>query len=70
MIIIQFIKKFFENIVIYVVFITAVSWIFLIVMVIVLVWQIFLLIFRVKCSDDNFKKAINEEIDKKLKENE
>ncbi|PJI07011.1 MULTISPECIES: hypothetical protein [Clostridium] len=68
--IVQFMERFFQNIVIYAVFMCIISWIFGIIMMVVLVWQVILCIFRVKCNDDNFRKAINEEMDKKSKENE
>lgn len=70
MIIIEFMKKFFENIVIYAVFMCVVSWTFGIIMIVVFVCQVLLYIFKVKCKDDNFKKAVNAELDKKSKENE
>lgn len=68
--IVEFLKKSLEGRGFYPIMIIAFTWIYAAVILIFFICQLFLCIFHVKYSDDNFNKSVHEKADKEEHENE
>ncbi|MDF2880473.1 MAG: hypothetical protein K0R54_1030 [Clostridiaceae bacterium] len=66
----EFLKKSLEGRGFYPIMVIALTWTYTAVILIFFICQLFLCIFHVKCSDDNFNKSVNEKADQGEHENE